>query len=71
MSEETCLPLAWFLPPGKGCDRKTYTQYVCKQIAGQLTFDETRLLMEHYGCPLDELVDHIVNDKMGKAQGRK
>lgn len=67
MSERTCLPLAWFIPPAAGCDPKTYTEYVCKIIADQLTHDETRLLMEHYSCRLEELVDHIVADKMGTA----
>jgi hypothetical protein len=54
-----------FIEPTDGCDVKTYTQYVNRTLSEQVTFDEVRDLLGHYGCGIEELVDKIVADKCG------
>lgn len=54
-----------FRPADPHEDRKTFTEYVCRQMANDVMLDEMHELMGYYGCSCEELVDRVVADKMG------
>jgi hypothetical protein len=65
------LALRRFRPPSETCDEKTYTEYVNKTIADDVTMDEVYELLGYYGCSVEDLVGKIVADKMGLAKAVK
>jgi hypothetical protein len=60
-----------FRRPDPDCGLHRYTRYVCAVLAHRCSVEDVRLLMEYYGCPLDEVTDYIVADRMGKSTRRR
>lgn len=69
MAKDMPLSMTQFTDPA-GRDRKTYYHYA-EAVCAELCFDDIRELMTYYECKLEDLLDRIVNDKLGTTRGDK
>lgn len=61
-----------FIPPDKGCDRKTFKDYVIKTIANEVTCDELTELCRFFApCSCEDIVERVVEHFVGKNPRRK